>query len=106
MKFLLRKSGVIALFTVIGVFGVIALRGPNGIPALMEKRKEIQTLQEFNASLAADNERKRARIEKLKHSRAEQELEIRERLKLLRPGETQIILPEQPETTPADEPKQ
>jgi cell division protein FtsB len=102
MKFLIRRSGFIVLFALIGVFAIIALRGPNGIQALMDKRKEIQSLQEFNASLAADNERKRLRIEKLKHSRAEQELEIRERLKLLRPGETQLILPEETKTeTPA-----
>jgi cell division protein FtsB len=98
MNFLVRKSGFIALVAIVGLFAVIALRGPNGIQALMNKRKEIQSLQEFNASMTADNERKRARIEKLKHSRAEQELEIRERLKLLRPGETQLILPEEPKT--------
>ena len=102
MKFLIRKSGFLALVAIVGVFAIIALRGPNGIQALTDKRKEIQSLQEFNASLAAENEHKRLRIEKLKHSRAEQELEIRERLKLLRPGETQLILPEEPKTeTPA-----
>jgi cell division protein FtsB len=98
MKLVIRKSGFVVLIAVIAAYGVVVLRGPNGIPALIEKRHEIQMLQDFNASLAADNERKRTRIDKLKHSRAEQELEIRERLKLLRPGETQIILPEQPET--------
>jgi cell division protein FtsB len=102
MKSLLSRSGFVVLFAIIGALAAVVLRGPNGIPALVEKRKEIQTLQEMNASLAADNERKRTRIERLKHSRAEQELEIRERLKLLRPGETQLILPEQPKTeTPA-----
>jgi cell division protein FtsB len=95
MKFLAGKSGVIAFFVVIGMFAVVVLRGPDGIPALSEKRKQVQSLQEVNASLAADNERKRVRIEKLKHSRAEQELEIRRRLKLLRPGETQLILPDE-----------
>jgi cell division protein FtsB len=97
MKFLMRKSGVLSLFAAIGIFALVILRGPNGLPALAEKRKEIQTLQEQNASLDADNKHKRARIEKLKNSRAEQELEIRERLKLLRPGETQFIVPDQPQ---------
>ena len=102
-----RKSGFISLLAIIALVAVVALRGPNGIPALAEKRKQIQTLQEMNASLAADNERKRIRIEKLKHSRAEQELEIRERLKMLRPGETQLILPDQPQTDQpqADQPQ-
>jgi cell division protein FtsB len=94
MKSLLQKSGLLVLLAVIGLFAAIVLRGPNGISALTEKRKEIQSLQEVNASLAAENERKRVRIEKLKNNRAEQELEIRDKLKLLRPGETQLIVPE------------
>ena len=102
MTFLVRKSGFIALLLIIGVFAAIVLRGPNGIPALAGKRKEIQLVQEANASLAADNERKRIRIRKLTHERAEQELAIRERLKKLRPGETQFILPDESKSEPAE----
>ncbi len=96
MKLLLRKSGYIVAFALIGSYAMIALRGPQGMPALMERRKHVRELQEVNATLAAENQRKRERIEKLKHSKAEQELEIRERLKLGKPGETQFIFPEQP----------
>jgi cell division protein FtsB len=60
----------------------------------MEKRKQIREFQEKNATLSAENQRKRERIQRLKTSRAEQELEIRQKLKMLRPGETQFILPE------------
>ncbi len=105
MKFLVRKAGLILLIAILGLFAVIALRGPNGIPALAGKRKEIQSVQETNASLAAGNERKRVRIDKLKHSRAEQELEIRERLKMLRPGETQLILPDRPKSEAGTPPR-
>jgi cell division protein FtsB len=91
-----RKLSFLALFLVIGAWGVIALRGPNGLSALNEKRRQIRDLQEQNASLTADNERKRSRIALLKTSRPAQDLEIRERLKLLRPGETQFILPDAP----------
>jgi cell division protein FtsB len=98
MKFPVGKSGVVALFVVIGIFALVVLRGPNGLSALAEKRKEIQALQEQNATLEADNRHKRRRIEKLTTSREEQELEIRDRLKLLRPGETQFIVPDQPDT--------
>jgi len=104
MNFLLRKSGYLTLFAMIAVFAVIALRGPQGIPALMEKRREIRLLQEQNADLQKENERKRDRIVRLNESQAEQELEIRNRLKLLRKGETSFILPEpapeQPKATP------
>jgi cell division protein FtsB len=96
MNLFLRKSGVLAVILIIGAYAFIAARGPNGLPALLEKRARIRELQEQNASLAADNERKRQRISRLKTSRAEQELEIRERLKMMKPGETQFILPEAP----------
>lgn len=101
MKALIRKSGMVVTLILVVSYGVAALRGPNGIGALAEKRRQIRDLQEQNASLDAENKRKRDRIELLKTSRPAQELEIRERLKLMRPGETQFILPETPAETPA-----
>ncbi len=62
----------------------------------MEQRKEIRVLQAQNATLALENQRKKDRIQRLKDSPGEQELEIRKQLKLLRPGETSFILPESP----------
>ena len=100
MNFLLRSTGYLTLFAMIAIFAVIVLRGPQGIPALMEKRREIRTLQEQNADLQKENERKRDRIVRLNDSQAEQELEIRNRLKLLRKGETSFILPDQPAEQP------
>ena len=61
----------------------------------MEKRKQITHFQEQNADLARDITEKRDRIERLKHSKTEQELEIRKQLKLQRPGDTIFILPDQ-----------
>jgi len=78
----------------------MALRGPQGIQALIEKRREIRELQEQNASMARENERRRERILRLENSTSEQEMEIRKQLKLLRPGETTFILPDAPKTTP------
>jgi cell division protein FtsB len=95
MNLLLRKAGVLVICAAAFAYALVAFRGPNGVPALMEKRRQITVLQEQNATLAADNQRKRERIEKLDKDRAVQELEIRKRLKLLRPGETQFILPDQ-----------
>jgi cell division protein FtsB len=95
MNHLLRKAIYLVICVVACAYALVAFRGPNGVPALMEKRRQITALQEQNATLAADNQRKRDRIEKLDKDRAVQELEIRKRLKLLHPGETQFILPEQ-----------
>jgi cell division protein FtsB len=72
------------------------LRGPQGLSALAEKRREVRQLEEKNANLVRDNDAKRLRIERLKHDRSAQEVEIRKRLKLQRPGETSFVLPDQP----------
>jgi cell division protein FtsB len=96
MGFLLRKSGYLVAVAFLGLCAFVILRGPQGMPSLIEKRKEIQAMQELNADLQSQIEQKRARIERLKTSEAEQELEIRDRLKLLRKGETRFITPEAP----------
>ena len=91
-----RRVAMVAAITVVTTYAVIALRGPQGMPALVEKRRQIRDLEDQNASLARENQRKRERIARLKENPAEQEMEIRKQLKLLRPGETSFILPEAP----------
>jgi cell division protein FtsB len=91
---MLRFAGYVIAFSMVGVCGLVAFRGPQGVPMLMEKRRDIQVLQEQNADIMKDNEVKRNRLERLRRSQAEQELEIRKRLKLQRPGETTFILPD------------
>ena len=88
-----RRFGIVAALATVGAYAFIALRGPQGMPALMEKRRHIQELEEQNANLEREIQRKRERIERLKNSPSEQEMEIRKQLKLLRPGETSFILP-------------
>ncbi len=85
-------------------YGWMALRGPQGIEALLEKHREIRQLQERNADVARENERRREHIRRLKDSQSEQDMEIRRQLKLLRPGETTFILPDAPKdsTSPAE----
>jgi len=104
LHYLLRRIAVLIVFVLVGVYGYVSLRGPQGIPALMEKWREIRKLEEENANLQRENEYRQERIKKLQESPSEQELEIRKKLKLLRPGETSFILPDQPkqdETKPA-----
>ena len=88
------SAAFILALLLIGAYGITALRGPQGIPALFEKQQEIRRLQERNTDLQREVQRRRDRIERLKHSPSEQEMEIRKKLKLLRPGETEFILPE------------
>ena len=103
MKTAVRRIAYIIGFALIGVYGFIALRGPQGIPALLEKRKEIRDLEEQNATMRRENEYRRSRIQKLQDSPSEQEMEIRKKLHMLRQGETSFILPDQPK---ADKPLQ
>ena len=104
MKVWLRRTGLIVMLGVVGACAMIALRGPQGIPALMEKRREIRELQEKNDELRRDIERRRDRIRKLTDSQSEQEMEIRKKLKLLKPGETTFILPDTPAEPAKEQP--
>lgn len=79
---------------VCGVYLLLSLRGPMGIPALQGKLQEIREMQEHNANLKRDVDIRRDRIRRLEENAAEQELEIRKQLKMLRQGETSFILPE------------
>lgn len=109
MKNAVRRTVFLLVVAVIGVYGFLVLRGPQGIPALREKWREIRKQEEDNAALQRENQYRRERIQKLEESPSAQEIEIRKKLKLVRPGETSFILPDQPKpdtTTPAPLPAQ
>jgi cell division protein FtsB len=91
-----RRIAYAAAFILIAAYGWIALEGPQGLPALFAKHREIRQLQEQNIILTRENERRRERIRRLKDSPSEQEMEIRKQLKLQKQGETTFILPDSP----------
>lgn len=93
-KTVMGGRGALILLAVVVVYAWIAVSGPQGLEALLEKHREIRQLQEQNAALTREIEHRRDRIRRLEDSRSEQEMEIRKQLKLLRPGETTFILPE------------
>ena len=97
-------KGALILLAIVIAYAWIAVSGPQGLQALLQKRGEIRQLQEQNAELTREIEHRRDRIRRLEGSRSEQEMEIRKQLKLLRPGETTFILPDGPkesDPTPA-----
>ena len=69
------------------VYAFFTMRGPHGIPAYVEKRQQIREMEERNAALSRENQLKREYIERLGENQAEQEIEIRRRLKLVKPNE-------------------
>lgn len=83
----------------LAAYAATALRGPQGVQALIEKYREIRTLEAQNAGRVVENQRRRERIERLRSNTSEQEMEIRKQLKLLRPGETTFILPDAPKSS-------
>jgi len=93
-----RRTGWMVALTVVLVYGWIAIHGPQGLQALLEKHRQIRGLQEENAEKARENAVLRDRIQRLADSPSEQEMEIRKQLKLLRPGETTFLLPDAPKT--------
>lgn len=72
-------------------YAFFTLRGPHGIPGLVERQRQIREMQQRNADLDKQIERMRDHIKRLTDNPSQQELEIRERLKLVKPGEKVYI---------------
>jgi len=89
-----RRVTIVIIFVLASAYGYVVLRGPQGIPALTEKQREIRKLEEGNAALRQELAARQARNKKLREGTEIQEQEIRRRLHMLRPGETEFVVPE------------
>jgi cell division protein FtsB len=96
MRSVLKKVGYLAIVAMGGLYVYLAMNGPHGIPALLEKRRQIRAMQEENADLKREIQQKRERIDRLRDNPEEQEMEIRRRLKLQKPEEMDFYLPDAP----------
>jgi cell division protein FtsB len=74
------------------VYAFVALRGPNGIPGLFDKRRQVHEYEIGNEQLHREIEQKQERIQRLRNDPEEQEIEIRQRLKFAGPGEKIYII--------------
>jgi len=101
MKAPLAKFAYITAFLMVVSYALITLRGPHGVNALMEKRREIHQMEERNLRLHQEIERTREHIKRLEASPSDQELEIRERLKLVNPSDKVFIIGEPDKNEPA-----
>jgi cell division protein FtsB len=88
-RFFLRPIAALATLAGLAAYATIMLRGPQGLSALAEKRREIRVLQEENANLARDIEQKKQLIERLQKDPATQELEL-QKLGFLHEHDTQF----------------
>ena len=94
MKAPLTRLVYIMAFLMVVSYAFFTLRGPLGIPGLLEKQRQIQEMEKRNGALARDIEQKLEHIKRLTDNPSEQELEIRQRLKLVHPGEKIYIVGE------------
>ncbi len=92
-SFLVKTVCALAVLVVAG-YALFALLGPRGFAALGDKQRQIRELEGRNAALAREIEEKRERINRLRESASQQELEIRQRLKLVRPDEKVYVIAE------------
>jgi cell division protein FtsB len=74
------------------LYAFVELRGPNGIQGMLEKRQQVRQLEVSNEQLQREIEQKQERIKRLQSDPREQEIEIRQRLKLASPGEKIFII--------------
>ena len=94
MKAPLTRMAYVMTFLMVTSYAFFTLRGPKGIPGLLERQRQIQETEKRNTTLAREIEQKREHIERLTDNPAEQEKEIRQRLKLVHPGEKIYIVGE------------
>jgi cell division protein FtsB len=92
MKASLPRFAYAIAVLLVASYAFFTLRGPKGLGALAERREQIRELEKRNEHLVKEIERKREHIRRLADNPAEQELEIRERLKLVHPNEKVYII--------------
>ena len=96
MKAPFGRTAYIVVFLLAATYAAATLGGPNGIPAVLAKQKQAQRLEDRNAKLAREIERMRDHIRRLQNDASAQELELRDRYKLVHPGDT-VFITGQPE---------
>jgi cell division protein FtsB len=92
----MKISVVRIAYTAIVLAGIVyafaELRGPNGVQGMLEKRRQVHEMEVSNQQLQKEIEQKQERIQRLENDPSEQEMEIRERLKLAGPNEKIFII--------------
>jgi cell division protein FtsB len=95
MSSLLRQLGYLAAAALACFYVMTIVRGPNGLGTMIEKQKEIRSIQDENDELRREIQAKEEYIQRLKVNDEERERAIRERTNKLKPGE-KIIIPGEP----------
>ncbi|HZP16687.1 MAG TPA: septum formation initiator family protein [Terriglobales bacterium] len=102
MRAPLLRIAYVLVFLAVGGYAFFTLRGPRGIAALLDKQRAIDQIERQNQQLYQDIKLRRERINRLIGNPTEQELRIREELKLVQPHDKVYIIGQpDPATQPA-----
>lgn len=96
MSFLLRQLGFVAATAVACFYLFIALKGPNGLPTMLEKRQQLERMREENDALKREIQRRKAVIDQLQSSDEARKRAVREGTRRAMPGEVTVYLSDPP----------
>jgi cell division protein FtsB len=103
MKAPLTRFALLLVFLAAVSYAFVAF--PRGMRAWQDKQRQIEDMDKRNTVLVQQVERQKERIRRLEQDPAEQELEIRKRLKVAHPDETVFITGEPEKNAPAAQKK-
>jgi len=74
-----------------GGYLLFSFLGPDGIPMVLEKGRQVRELQQQNADIEREIEARKERIRRFAENPSERDRRFREDLKLLKEGETTFV---------------
>jgi cell division protein FtsB len=99
-----KRLGLVVAVAGFCIYAVVNLTGPQGIPALLAKWKELREIEATNARLVSDVSDRREKVRILRESAEAREFEIRKKLQKLRPGEKLYQVPDPEPAAPGQQP--
>jgi cell division protein FtsB len=100
MLALLRQIGYVAAVAIACFYAFVVLRGPNGIPAMLDRTNQVEKLQKEIKELDTKIVDKQVFLNEVRKNPEVREREIRRHLNKVKPGETIIFLEEKVEPKP------
>lgn len=91
---LYRRIGFVAASAVLVAYGTVALFGPQGFFTLRERYQEIRRLERENAEIERGNKELADLLVKVRDSRSQQEVIVKDKLKYTHKNELQFVLPD------------
>jgi cell division protein FtsB len=100
MLALLRQIGYVAAVAMACFYAFVVLRGPNGIPAMLDRTSQVEKLEKEIKDLDTKIADKQNFINEVRKSPEVRDREIRRHLNKVKPGETLIYLEEKADPKP------